>query len=290
MPNTPWPMPVDKLWYSIDIGPVRFITINTEVFYTLKDQQEKQLSWLRDELQYINAERENHPWIIVLGHVPMYCSPSDADGREEVDCANERTSTVRSKLEDLFFEEGVDLYISGHRHSYERSWPLYRGKVFQHSYKNPKAPVHIINGAMGYVYLAETITKSHSWSAFSFSDPQKELYGKLQVLNSTHLMWDVFVAKNNEHVDSVVVIQQRHGSFGKAGDEAYKTLVKLQQLPRAPFHWQPPAETPDGMFQSLYSLPPPTRKFYLLTVCCMLFTIILCILSVPKVRKRVCRR
>lgn len=25
MPNTDWPIPIDKMWYSIDIGPVHVI-------------------------------------------------------------------------------------------------------------------------------------------------------------------------------------------------------------------------------------------------------------------------
>ena len=27
MPGIPWPMPIDKLWYSFDIGPVHFIRL-----------------------------------------------------------------------------------------------------------------------------------------------------------------------------------------------------------------------------------------------------------------------
>ena len=292
MPGTPWPMPADQLWYSIDIGPVHFIALNTEVFYTLTDQQEKQLKWLHDDLQRVNSQRDQHPWIVVLGHRPMYCSHTDAEDELGPDCASVNACLIRSKLDDLFFEEGVDLYISGHKHNYERSWPLYRGKVFQQGYKNPKAPIHIINGAMGYEYIVETIVQPNSWSAFRLSDPEKELYGKLEVLNSTHLMWDAFAAHNNELVDSILVIQQRHGSFGKAGDEAYEEMVKLLQLPPAPLHWQPPAESLNSqpLFHGLYKLPPDTRKLYLLTVCCTLFTTVICLLCFLKVRGKICKK
>ena len=292
MPDTPWPMPIDKLWYSIDIGPIHFITLNTEVFYSLTDQQEKMLEWLQDDLQSTNTQRDQHPWIVVLGHRPMYCSRTDAEDQSNQDCASASACPVRSKLEDLFFEEGVDLYISGHRHNYERSWPLYRGKAFQQGYRNPKAPVHIVNGAMGYTYIVESIVQqANSWSAFSLSDPRKELYGKLEVLNSTHLMWDAYAANNNEQVDSILLIQQRHGSFGKAGEEAYKEMLKLQELPAAPFHWQPPAKSPDSepMLHALYNLPPATRKLYLQTLCFTLVAIVICLLCVLKIRRKICR-
>ena len=292
MPDTPWPMPVDRLWYSIDVGPVHFIALNTEVFYTLTDQQEKLLKWLHDDLQSANSRRDQHPWIVVLGHRPMYCSLTNTEDQSNLDCASASACPVRSKLEDLFFEKGVDLYISGHKHNYQRSWPTYRGKVFQQGYRNPKAPIHIINGAMGYAYIVDAIIKTDTWSAFSLSDPKKELYGKLEVLNSTHLMWDAFAAHNNERVDSILVIQQRHGSFGKAGEEAYEEFIKLQQLPPAPFHWQPPVERENSqpVFHALYKLPPETRKLYLLTVCCTLFATVVSLLCFLKVRRKICKK
>lgn len=287
MPNTPWPMPMDHLWYSLDIGPVHFITINTEVFYTLLDQLGRQLQWLQSDLQKANRDRDQHPWIIVLGHRPMYCSLTDSVNESDLDCANMTDLFIRSKLEDLFFEEGVDLYISGHQHNYERSWPMYRGKAFQLSYANPKAPIHIVNGAMGYEYLTETFTEPYPWSAHRLADNKKELYGKLEVVNATHLMWDVYAAANNEHEDSILVMQQRHGSFGKAGDDAYEALVQLRQLPPAPFVWHPPSKHQNSLFNAFYSLPPDTRKVYLLTLCCTLLVIIICILTMPRFRKKI---
>ena len=44
---------------------------------------------------------------------------------------------------------GVDLIIEAHEHSYERLWPVYQSDVVQHSYINPRAPVHVISGAGG---------------------------------------------------------------------------------------------------------------------------------------------
>ena len=52
-------------------------------------------------------------------------------------------------LETLFYENGVDVIIQGHEHSYERLWPVYNETVTGKNYINPRAPVHIISGAAG---------------------------------------------------------------------------------------------------------------------------------------------
>lgn len=294
MPNTRWPMPPDQLWYSLGVGPIYFITLNTEVFYSVPDQLDKHMTWLRDEFWKVNRNREQHPWLIVLGHKPLYSSAVDGDEEDtERDCSSEATCNIRSKLEDFFYEQGVDLYICGHRHNYERTWPTYRMKSFQQNYKNPKAPIYITIGAMGHEYVTDSIVKQAVWSAFSTSDSQKELYGKLEVLNATHLMWDVYAASNNEKVDSVLIVQWSHGTFGKPGEDAYEKMMHLKHLPPAPLGWHPQSKAQESqgwVYDALFSLPPSVRKVYLGTVCLTLLTIICCLLAMPCFRKRICRK
>lgn len=54
----------------------------------------------------------------------------------------------------------VDVYLSGHDHTYERSYPVYDWEVHLDSenapiptfvYDDPTAPVHIVNGAGGNI-------------------------------------------------------------------------------------------------------------------------------------------
>ena len=64
---------------------------------------------------------------------------------------------VRLNLEQLFYEQGVDLEIWAHEHEYQRIFPLYNYTLCKGSekepYKNPRAPVHIITGsAVGNKY------------------------------------------------------------------------------------------------------------------------------------------
>ena len=57
--------------------------------------------------------------------------------------------TFYFRLEDLFYEYGVDVVLQAHEHSYERLWPMYKGIVLSKNYTNPAAPVQLVTGAAG---------------------------------------------------------------------------------------------------------------------------------------------
>ncbi|KAK7109977.1 hypothetical protein V1264_013922 [Littorina saxatilis] len=80
MPQSPWPMSVNKLWYSFDVGPVHFVSYSSEVFFTLNGSLvQKQFDWLVADLKKANTQRNKRPWVIAFGHRPMYCSANDGD-------------------------------------------------------------------------------------------------------------------------------------------------------------------------------------------------------------------
>ncbi|KAJ8303060.1 hypothetical protein KUTeg_019456, partial [Tegillarca granosa] len=199
MPNTEWPMPKNKLWYSYDIGPVHLISYSTEAFFS--DNQFytcDQFEWLKKDLIQANKNRHKHPWIIAMGHRPMYCSNRDID-----DCTGRILGYwVKKGLEDLFYEYGVDLILQAHEHSYERLWPVYDFHVFSNNYINPRAPVHIISGAAG-----------NPWSAFRAAEKSLHSYGRLSVVNKTHLHFEQVMVKDGNILDSIWIVQNQHGQF-----------------------------------------------------------------------------
>ena len=76
--------------------------------------------------------RKERPWIITMGHRPMYCSNAD----DPTICTNKDNAVRKGVpfikafgLEDLFYKYGVDLQFYAHEHSYERLWPIYDRKV-----------------------------------------------------------------------------------------------------------------------------------------------------------------
>ena len=106
-------------WYSWDAGLVHYVAISTELYFGINSVGDtnscaKQFAFLKADLAKANKNRDKVPWIAVHGHRSIYCS---CDG----DCDGSAT-TVRNGtsscggLEELFFEQGVDLFLNGHEH------------------------------------------------------------------------------------------------------------------------------------------------------------------------------
>uniref|UniRef100_A0A8D0KEW0 Purple acid phosphatase n=1 Tax=Salvator merianae TaxID=96440 RepID=A0A8D0KEW0_SALMN len=214
------PGSTEGLWYSWDIGPAHIISFSTEVYFYLDYGRQlvaEQFQWLEKDLQEASQpeQRKEHPWIITVGHRPMYCSNNNKD-----DCTLHE-STVRRGLqphlyglEDLFYKYGVDLELWAHEHSYERLWPVYNYKVYNGSseapYTNPGAPVHIITGSAGCTErLDPFIPEPREWSALRVED-----YGftRMQIFNRSHLWLEqVSDDQNGKVVDGIWLIKDWHG-------------------------------------------------------------------------------
>jgi 3',5'-cyclic AMP phosphodiesterase CpdA len=91
-------------WYTLRKGPVEFFMIDTNI----NTDWGRQRPWLREALAASTA-----PWKVVVGHHPIYSS--GYYGNDEA---------ARDRLATLFRSAGVQLYINGHDHNYERSKPI----------------------------------------------------------------------------------------------------------------------------------------------------------------------
>ncbi|KAL5467041.1 hypothetical protein EMCRGX_G031208 [Ephydatia muelleri] len=208
-------MPYDSSphWYSWNIGNVHFISYSTEVYFNGWGVEE-QYTWLEQDLKDANTpeNRTARPWIIAYGHRPMYCSTVGND-----DCTSPQ-SLVRAGLETLFYSYGVDVIFEGHEHAYERMWPVYNETVTADSYDNPKAPVHIISGFAGCneeygECFVPMLGARGPWSALRFWLPLLHGYGRLQVVNGTHLHWEQVIAGDMSLLDEIWITQDNHGPF-----------------------------------------------------------------------------
>ncbi|OWF35193.1 acid phosphatase type 7-like [Mizuhopecten yessoensis] len=208
MPGVDWPMPLDRLWYSYNVGPVHFISFSSEVYFIDNANYVcQQFHWLLDDLTKANQNRDKQPWIVAMGHRPMYCSNGDAD-----DCTGRIFGyLVKNGLEDLFYAQGVDLILQAHEHSYERLWPVYKNKVVAKNYNNPQAPVHIISGAAGSGEGADHMGRRGPWSAFASAEGSINSFGRLLVYNSSHLYFEQVKVKDGRSMDSVWVVKSLHG-------------------------------------------------------------------------------
>ncbi len=68
----------ENLYYSFDLGLVHIVVYNTEVFFWpesyASQHMEAMFEWLDADLRKATENRENVPWIVAVGHRPMYCS------------------------------------------------------------------------------------------------------------------------------------------------------------------------------------------------------------------------
>lgn len=91
-------------WYTLRRGPVEFVMLDTNG----NAAWQHQLPWLKWVLAASSA-----PWKVVVGHHPIYSSGLYGNDRAAI-----------ARLTPLFRRHGVQLYINGHDHNYERSRPI----------------------------------------------------------------------------------------------------------------------------------------------------------------------
>lgn len=75
---------INNHFYSFNVGPVHFISFSTEFYFFLNygwSQLMRQYNWLEQDLKKASSpeNRAKRPWIVALGHRPMYCSTDDRD-------------------------------------------------------------------------------------------------------------------------------------------------------------------------------------------------------------------
>ncbi|KAK6981988.1 iron/zinc purple acid phosphatase-like protein [Biomphalaria glabrata] len=222
MPDTDWPMPAGKLWYSLDIGPIHLISYSTDVLFDVDNRNAKlQQDWLVKDLTSVNKRRDKTPWVIAFSSHPMYCSLSVKDTQ---DCLL-NTSKVRQGFEDIFYHFAVDLIIESKHVSYERTWPQYKGVVVGTSYQQPKAPIEVILGSVSDfpkdasdidVNTTVATPTPAAWSAFHLKESAANSFGNLSVINDSHLEWKLMSADGQTVLDQFWLVQDNHGNFSLA--------------------------------------------------------------------------
>jgi hypothetical protein len=217
MPNTP--AFADSMFHSVNVGQVHLIFLSSETYFYLTAHGvfmvKQQYDWLKQDLDAVN--RLETPWIVLMAHRPLYCSPND-DGD---DCHN-LYSIMRDgylgalAVEPLLIEYGVDIFIGAHEHSYERNYPVYScswdaTRTGPDAFVDFELPIHILSGAAG------NRENQDPWqpvgNGFSAARVNAYGYGKMTVYNATHIFWQFIDDSTGEAVDSVWIIQHSHGPF-----------------------------------------------------------------------------
>ncbi|MFN8589463.1 MAG: metallophosphoesterase [Candidatus Eisenbacteria bacterium] len=101
-----------EAWYSFDWGPVHFVCLDSEG--SDRSVGSPMLQWLRADLS-----ATSQPWVVGFWHHPPYTKGSH-DSDDPLDSGG-RMRDMRQNVLPILDSLGVDLVLSGHSHSYERS-------------------------------------------------------------------------------------------------------------------------------------------------------------------------
>jgi len=148
--------PPSPMFNSYDIPHAHILS-----FYQPTMNQE-QLSFIQNDLRAAHAARNgSNDFIIVVAHHPMYSSSS----------GHGSTTGMRAQLEPLFDECRVDFAVWGHDHNYERTYPLFDGKVTstnsgscRQPYLRGNGTVHLVVGNAGRHLRNAFVHPQPDWS------------------------------------------------------------------------------------------------------------------------------
>lgn len=171
-----FPMPSagrDQPWYSFEHGPVHFTVMSTEHFFGPGTRQHL---WLEADLAAVNRSRT--PWLVLVGHRPVYI---DAD--EYGDQGKQTTALqLQMALEHLLGKHGVDVALSGHHHSYQRTCPVLAQRC-QPRTGPGGGVVHLCVGHAGAQWYDNGFVPRPGWVAYE----NQLIHGHARLhINATH--------------------------------------------------------------------------------------------------------
>jgi acid phosphatase type 7 len=187
----------DNLYYGFHVGGqtsrsgVHFVGMDTETWYDRAHISKEQASWIAKEL----GENQRARWRIVYGHRPLYCSNHHG---QDIPHGN---GVLRKAIEDVLYQNKVDLVLQAHEHDYERSFPVYGSKTERTNYTNPRAPVYIVNGAAGNREANERAPGGEAYWPPSLNRTNLISYG-LMTITERSIVWDQIVSSDNSRQDT----------------------------------------------------------------------------------------
>ena len=142
---------------------------------------------------------EPPPWRRSTAQVEDVSSCGVADLLRNGMVSLEAGSARKYALEPIMAEHGVDVYLCGHEHNYERLWPVMNG-TFTKTYDQPGKPVHVVTGSGG-AYGKDPFGDAGPWDAFRSSEWS---WSDVSV-NRTHFALTQRLANDSTVVDAFVL-------------------------------------------------------------------------------------
>ncbi|RMJ20050.1 Acid phosphatase [Fusarium kuroshium] len=251
---------VGNFWYSFDYGLAHFVSLNGETDYPnspessfARDKAKKhndtlvpgdtyvtdsgpfgkvegdindkkayqQYQWLEKDLA--SVDRCKTPWIIVMSHRPLYSSE-----------VSTYQVNMRAAWEELMLKHGVDVYIAGHIHWYERLLPMGfngtidMGSVIDNStyrVNNGKSITHITNGAAGNIESHSFLAKDEPIKNFTQVLDQTHFgFGKMSIIDEGELRWQ-FIRGDTGAVGDELKLLKQYSTCGGNGTRSGATTT-----------------------------------------------------------------
>jgi len=144
-----------------------------------------------------SVDRQRTPWIVALGHRPFYLSASGST------CTN-----CTEVFEPLFHQYGVDLYLSGHAHVYERMAPVYQNVTDPAELDSPTSTWYITNGAAGHYDGLDTLDATRKPYS-RYAQDTAYAWSKLIFHNCTHMTQQAIASSNSSVFDEATLFKNR---------------------------------------------------------------------------------
>ncbi len=98
-------------YYSIDVGPIHFVSLNSQYNTPGSTEMNQMVAWLGADLA-----ATTQPWKIVFFHKAVYTRGNHSSGEEN-------NGAINAQLVPIFDTHDVDFVLNGHSHNYERYAP-----------------------------------------------------------------------------------------------------------------------------------------------------------------------
>jgi Icc-related predicted phosphoesterase len=121
-------------YYTHSFGCVSFTAINAE--WGIESAGAPQVQWLDSVLA-----TDTHNWKLVFDHRPMYSSGAHADNEQ-----------LKAHVRPILEARGVDFFLSGHDHNYQRTYPMVNGvpdTAERSDMTDPTGPIYVVTGGGG---------------------------------------------------------------------------------------------------------------------------------------------
>lgn len=185
----PAPSSLAAPWYSFQAGDACIWMLSTEHDLSADSPQ---LAWLAQDLQANSAA----VWKVVASHRFFHADSSTP----EADAA--AGAALLEDLEPLLLEHGVNLVLSGHHHSWQRTCPLFYGVC------DESGVTYVVTGNAG----AGLSGLSGPARGIFVSAIREHGYLRLTV-NSTHLVASARASADGSELDAFTLSAQRNASL-----------------------------------------------------------------------------